>query len=494
MPAGGEAAVNIGFARGGVVAGEVVNAQGQPLAGVSVRARGKARWGMGAGGMTDDGGGFRIDGLSPGRYRIEASRAGMWGDSLRAPGTTDDDVHGKRVEVAAGQTAHVHLVVESQRGVIHGLVTDPSGAPVTDAFVNAERESDSAAARAGAAGRALRWTWSRTPVLTNTDGAFTLESLSPGTYTVRAYRKGGGETEVEHVALGTRVTMIIRPTASLDGTVAGPGGAAPDRFTVTVTDEQAGFHRSEGFFMTGGAFAMHDLPAGRFKVHVEAPEGVGDSQAQLDSGQQLTGMRVTLSGRATVTGRIVALDSDKPLAGYYVRVSPLEGATRVMMGADLNNTKRITGADGRFECDNAPTGRVRILAFPMDWNSAPYGPVFRVATTDGGAHSDVGDLRAPPNRIKSDQRAGNLGFTLKDPPADVNPAGIKWVVALVDPRGPAATSGLQVGDTIVSVDGHDVTGDDAYLYHSLTRVAPGTRVTLGLSRGASVSIAAAAPR
>ena len=66
VPAGGEAAVDIGFARGGVVAGEVVDAQGQPLAGVSVRARGKARWGMGAGGMTDDGGGFRIDGLSPG--------------------------------------------------------------------------------------------------------------------------------------------------------------------------------------------------------------------------------------------------------------------------------------------------------------------------------------------------------------------------------------------------------------------------------------------
>lgn len=494
VPAGGETEIDLALAQGGVVAGEVVDAQGQPVAGVSVRARGKARWGMGDRGMTDDSGSFRIEGLSPGSYRIVASRGWMWGESLRAPGTSDDDVHGKPVEVAAGQTAHVHLVVESEHGAIHGVVTDPAGAPVSDAFVDAERESDSAGARAGAAARAMRWTWSRTPVLTDTDGGFSLDKLSPGTYTVRAYRKGGGETEVEHVALGAHLTMIIRPTASIEGTVAGPRGAAPERFTVTVTDEKAGFRRGEDFFMTGGAFAMRDLPAGDFKVHVEAAEGVGDGRTRLDSGQRVTGMNVTLSGRATVTGRIVTLDGDRPLAGYYVRVSPLEGATRIMMGADLDNTKRITGPDGRFEVDGAPTGRVRILAFPMDWQGAPYGPVFRVATIGSGDRSDVGDLRAPPNRIKGDQRAGDLGFTLKDPPPDVDPAKVERVVALIDPKGPAAGSGLQVGDSIVSVDGHDVTGEYAYLYHSLTRVAPGARVTLGLSRGASVTITAAEPR
>ena len=59
--------------------------------------------------------------------------------------------------------------------------------------------------------------------------------------------------------------------------------------------------------------------------------------------------------------------------------------------------------------------------------------------------------------------------------------------------GPAASSGLQVGDEIVSVDGYDVRGSQSYLYRSLIFVPPGTRVTLGLARGANVTITAGKP-
>ena len=72
---------------------------------------------------------------------------------------------------------------------------------------------------------------------------------------------------------------------------------------------------------------MRDLPAGHFTVTATAAEGRATAAVTLDQGQKLTGMHVTLSGRATVTGRIVALDDKTPLAGYYVRVSPLEGAS-----------------------------------------------------------------------------------------------------------------------------------------------------------------------
>jgi hypothetical protein len=50
-----------------------------------------------------------------------------------------------------------------------------------------------------------------------------------------------------------------------------------------------------------------------------------------------------------------------------------------------------------------------------------------------------------------------------------------------------------VGDTITSIDGVDVTGQNDYLYWTLSRVAPGTAVSLGLLRGTSVTITAGKP-
>ena len=59
--------------------------------------------------------------------------------------------------------------------------------------------------------------------------------------------------------------------------------------------------------------------------------------------------------------------------------------------------------------------------------------------------------------------------------------------------GPAASAGLQVGDVIVSIDGHDVRAEPS-LYWSLSKVSPGTTVALGLQRGAVARITAGPPR
>ncbi len=64
----------------------------------------------------------------------------------------------------------------------------------------------------------------------------------------------------------------------------------------------------------------------------------------------------------------------------------------------------------------------------------------------------------------------------------------RLIVAVVRPGGPAAAAGLQVGDEIVSVDGHDVTGPRTYLHGSLTHALPEATITLGLARGVTVPI------
>jgi hypothetical protein len=417
-------------------------------------------------------------------------REGWWGAELRAPGKSDDDRAGEKVQVEPGKTARVELVVERQSGVIRGRVVDGNGAAITDAFVDAQRESDSAAADAEGARRAMRWGWSRRPVLTDTDGGFAIEKLSPGTYTLRAYRKGGGEALAEHVAVGGTVTLTILATGSIAGTVAIDGGGAPDRMTVSVRDKKSGFRRREEFFRSDGAFVMRDLPGGDYEVSVSCAEGTGKADAALGDGQDLRGVTITLSSRASVTGRLITADDGKPLAGYLIQVMPVGRQDDMVF--DFGTTPPMSDADGRFEVKSAPAGRVQIMAFSVDMQASLYGFARKVVTLEGGKTLDLGDVEVPKMRAKLDEEGGDLGYTLKQSGWDEeeNP---RLEVAIVEPGGPAAKAGLKVGDVIVSVDGQDVR-EDAFLYWSLTHVTPGTKIALGLERGATVEITAGPPR
>ena len=101
-----------------------------------------------------------------GEYRLTARRGE---DLLRAPGSGDDDVQGVPVTVRAGAVETVDLVVEVADGKISGVVCDADGGAVSDAFIETGRESESAAAVAGEAGR-QRWGMStERPLLTDAE-------------------------------------------------------------------------------------------------------------------------------------------------------------------------------------------------------------------------------------------------------------------------------------------------------------------------------------
>src|SRR5262249_32867135 len=55
------------------------------------------------------------------------------------------------------------------------------------------------------------------------------------------------------------------------------------------------------------------------------------------------------------------------------------------------------------------------------------------------------------------------------------------LVADVTPNGAAAKAGIEQGDVVVSIDGHNVT-DSNDLRNRVSSLAPGTHVTLGLTR------------
>ncbi len=492
---GEEARVDVVLAASGEIAGVVVDPTGAPVAGADIEVNSSRMFSFGGGARSGEDGRFLARGVEPGERRVTASRG--WSDELRRPGTTDDDVQGERVKVVAGKTASVRLVVESRSGVIRGTVRDDRGEPVSDAWVVANRESDAAGALAGRAARATRWSWGRSdrPVVTDPTGAFVVRELSPGNYTLRAYRRGGGEAVAEHVAVGGTVALVIKATGEVAGTVAAADGTAPEEFEVGLRDPQTSFVRSESFYRTGGAFTMRDLPAGNFAVTVTAAGGRAMQEVALAAGEQRAGLRFVLEGNRTVRGRIVDVESGAPVPAITARITPRKGSSDVFSftAGEGGARKHISGEDGRFEIAEAPVGKAYLVGFPIDFADGEYGFIRHPIEIAGEGEIDLGDIPAAKRRVKRDETAGDLGLGYVEQPPDTEPERLELKVSHVRPGGPAATAGIAAGDVVIAVDGVDVRAERHSLAWALMSVKVGTKLRLGLARGATVEVTAGPP-
>ncbi len=473
--------------KGGEIEGKVTDAEGQPVAGATVRV---SNSGWGSSSTTADDGSYHLRGAKPGTHRVSASRG--WRDEMRAPGKTDDDKRGVPVTVVAGEVVVADLVVEAQSGTISGRVVDADGGTVADAFVDHTRESDSAAAAAGSGRQSVRWgSWGKQAILTDEDGNFTIDDLADGKYTIRAYRKGGGEATVEHVEVGSSgIEVAISETGSISGVVKFEGGGTPDDFKVVAHDKEQSLWHNDSFYKTDGAFTLSELAPGTYEIVVTSDAGDAKTETTLEAGADVTDLKLELAPRITVTGRLLDLESNEPVPGMRVVVSSRKGSS-FNFGGDKGDEPNITDESGRFTFENAPTGKVQIMALPLDWSDQTYGWTMVNGTIPHDAKShDIGDMFAVPSRRKRTDDEGDLGFKTEQRPPGDESDDFPLKVAFVRPDGPAATAGLTVGAVITTIDGHDVTGTNSYRFSSLTNVLPGTSVKVGIEGGDEISIVA----
>ncbi|MBA3818176.1 MAG: carboxypeptidase regulatory-like domain-containing protein, partial [Deltaproteobacteria bacterium] len=475
----------------GAIKGVVVDAEGQPVANINVQARPIAggTWGWGGDHKTDDAGAFSIESLRPGDYRVLAQRS--WSDELRKPGTTDDAKQGERSTVRANQTASVRLVVESQRGTIRGTVVDADGKPVADAFISAARESDAAGAQKSSV-QETRWSWDERPVITGLDGSFTLTRLSAGSYTVRAFRKGGGEAIAEHVAVGTVAKLQIKATGAIGGTARRSDGA-PAELTISVRDPVSGFSRREQFYRTEGRFVIHDVPRGHFQITAAAEGGQKVTELELAESQQQLDLAIVLDALVTLAGRVVEHGTTKPVAGIRMMATPTKGGSGNTFSFSDDERDNITDEAGRFTIKHAPRGKLQIRGWPKDWSESDYMVSSTLRTIDGTGTIELGDLTIYKKRVKENDPVGELGFNFAEQPRDTEPEQREYKVSWIDPAGPAAKTELQVGDVITSIDGVDVAGANSSAAWALMRAPPGTKLALGLARKVTVTVTLAAP-
>jgi protocatechuate 3,4-dioxygenase beta subunit len=490
VAAGADLQRDLALDDGGSVTGSVVDATGKPVPDVAVTARPQSR-GFAFGdnrATTSLDGSFAIDTLPPGEYRVVATHGD---DTLRKPGTSDDQKQGERVTVRAGETATVRLVVDTATGEITGSVIDGAGHAVPDAFIASSRESDAAGARSSNVSLMRLGVWGESqPQLTAPDGSFRITGLAPGKYTLRAYRRGGGEGFAEHIAVGATAQLQIKATGSIEGTVR-RDGSPPRDLQLSLSDRRTGYERNEMFYQSQGHFRIADVPAGHFDLAAIGDGTRGTATIDLGDGEAKTGVDIALEPLVTLTGRLVDQVSQQPVPAIHVYARAAQGGgTSFALRPDNTN---ITDDAGRFSVQNVPTGKVAIRGVPNSASTSEYAMFQIVRSVSGTGTVDVGDIPMLKQRVKSGEPVGELGLRFAAPPDDVPMDQLVRKVSWIDPAGPAARSELRVGDVLTSVDGVDITGGNAQLFYTLIRAAPGTRLALGTQRGITATVVLAAP-
>ena len=392
--------VDFQLPRGSVLGGRILDEDGEPMAGVQVRVmryqylQGDRRLTPAGTGQTDDRGQYRVWGLMPGDYYVNAmarvmmpfggpggpggqggrggpagrgggalppgvadrlAAVGVGGGNIAAlgamPGGNDQDTVNYAPTYYPGVTAvndaravtiglsqelldinfSMQLVKMSR---ISGRVTNPDGSPVTSGNINLALDATVGRGNQIGANLGGRIQW---------DGAFAINAVPPGRYTLRA--RGDDSETPQYAALPltvngadvTDVSVVLTPGATLNGVVTFPSAATapPDvtQFRITAPSSDASFSgpQPNARLNKDGTFTLSGVPAG---PHLIRPAGnsrgwslksvtvsgrdVTDTPIELRSGETLGGIAVTFTDKVNEISGTVLNDQGAPGSEYTI--------------------------------------------------------------------------------------------------------------------------------------------------------------------------------
>jgi protocatechuate 3,4-dioxygenase beta subunit len=366
--------------RGSVVSGRVLDEDGDAMPGVTVRVmryqyqQGERRLTPAGNGQTDDKGLYRVWGLMPGEYYINAiargggpgggqfggpgGPGGFAGRAGRgAPGAPDQEqinyaptyypgvpsvAEAKPVNVGLSQEVldisfSMQLVRVSR---ISGIVSNPDGTPVTSGNINLM--SDAGGGRGNQIGMNFggRIQW---------DGSFTIGNVAPGRYMLRAR---GDDSEVPQFAAQpisvsgddlSDVIVTLSAGATISGTVSFlPGGSpAPDytqfRITAPSTDQSEFGPQSNARVDKDGHFSISGVSAGAHLIRpsngsrtwvlksvIAGDRDVTDVPFHVRSGENLTNVAVVFTDKQSEINGTLTTENGTPMPEYTVLAFPAD--------------------------------------------------------------------------------------------------------------------------------------------------------------------------
>jgi Carboxypeptidase regulatory-like domain len=445
--------IDIRLPRGSVITGHVYDETGDPMPGVVVRVlryqyqQGNRRLSTAGTAQTDDLGQYRVWGLMPGDYYVDAQSrinlpfggpagrgrgaaagaiAGLVG-AIAGPNVgnlfTAEDENQKAyaptyfpgapaveeaqvVTVGLGQTASgIDFALQLVRVArVSGRVLNPDGSPATRGNVNLATETQ-------VAGRGNQLGANYGSRL-NGDGTFAISNVPPGRYVLRA--RGNNAEWPQYASLpvtvaGTDISDIsvtVAEGATVIGTVSFAAGrtAPPDTGQVRISSVaiDPGLTNSQARIEEDNSFKIVAIPAG---AHLFRPNGqlrgwslksvvmdgrdITDTPIEVRSGQEITRVAVTFTDAVNeINGRITS-DQGSPLTEYTV----LAFSTDSTFWRPLSRHIATGRPDqtGNFRIRGLPAGGYYLVAVDPAQQGEWYNPSYLEDHRFGAAQVTLGE-------------------------------------------------------------------------------------------------------
>lgn len=394
--------VTFALARGGAIAGRIVDDLGEPVAGAQVMVQrfiftGGSRRLVGAGAeggndRTDDLGQFRVFGLPPGEYYVLAMLRAMDFMPINAriqdgpdngfaatfyPGVASV-AEARRITVRPGQDVPnaSFALVTAPLGRIVGRVTSSSGEPLSNAMIMISARDESGFGWPGIGGAQVR-----------PDGTFQSSPLAPGSYSVFVQERNlpeGGEVaridvqvngdDVEDVLIVTGAGGVIRGRVVTDEGTLPPFRPSQVRISATPVEQSRmmGFGMRPPMVKDDWTFEVTGvLQPVRMNAFVDAQGSSGglwvprhawkdnvdvmDTSIDIGPGQVVEDVEIVFTQKKTEASGVITDDRGQPVTDAWVVVFP-EDRDRWTSGSryvrptrpDTNGkyTMRLTAYDG----------------------------------------------------------------------------------------------------------------------------------------------------
>ena len=438
--------------RGSVISGHVLDEDGDAMPGVIVRImryqylQGERRLTPAGNAQTDDKGQYRVWGLMPGEYYVNAiargggpgggqffggggpgggpggfggggGRGGRFGGpGAPAGGAGDQDQvsyaptyypgvpsvnEAKPVTVGLSQEVqdisfNMQLVRVSR---ISGIVSNPDGTPVTSGNVNLIVDSGARASQIGMNfGGRIQW-----------DGSFAIGNVAPGRYILRAR---GDDSETPQFASQPisvdgddlpDVVVTLSAGATISGTISFlPGGSpAPDytqfRITAPSTDQSDFGSQPNARVDKDGTFTLSGISAG---AHLIRPSNgsrtwilksvtlgdrdVTDTPFQVRSGENLGHVTVVFTDKQSEINGMLKTESGTPVPEYTVLAFPTDSSLWRAQSRQIMTAR--PNQTGKYRIRGLPPGDYYLATVDPSQQGEWFEPAYLDEHRTGAAH------------------------------------------------------------------------------------------------------------
>jgi hypothetical protein len=443
--------VDFRLPRGSVIEGRVLDEDGDAMPGVMVRVmryqyqQGDRRLVAAGSAQTDDRGGYRVWGLTPGEYYVSAvarnfNVGGARGERARpggrggpmggvgsggrggAGGPSDEPDQlayaptyfpgapsvneATPVTVGLGQELlDINFSMQLVRAArIAGHVTNPDGSPTTSGSVNMVTEGTPGGGQIGANfGGRIQW-----------DGEFSIANVPPGRYLLRAR---GDDTETpQHASQPLTVsgqdlelTVVLAPGGTLTGTVAfQPGQSpAPDitqvRIAAPSTDQTSFGQQPNARVDKEGRFTLAGLPAGS---HLIRPGGnnlrgwalksvsirgrdVTDTPLALRAGETVADIEILFTDKLTEISGTVSDALGNPVPDFTVLAFPTDESLWRPQGRHIMTAR--PDQTGKYRIRALPPGEYYLATVDPSEQGEWFEPLYLEEHRTGAVRLTVGD-------------------------------------------------------------------------------------------------------